>query len=453
MIKVIIFGAGIGGKNTLKSILDSQLDVDVLCFADNDERLHRTTLKGVPVVNMQESLKLDFDFIYIASSKYFEIYEQLKSNGVNPEKIEICSERVLSGKYANNERNGMFRTNELTKNGKGFCLVTLPKSGTMFTWQNLVNATNKGYPEWLYDEKLVEKSQTGLDYLVEGNCTTGDFVSQKIVDVKQLKHDIDSSTILTFHMPANRHNIECLKSQGVNKLTVLFRDPRDALVSWVHHLNNKLNTRLEEVQKFYFLPDFYSKLTLKEQFSFQIKTYFPLCISWLESWIYYAQLMKGEIDIQIVYFEQMRKFPKEYFESICNFHTDVQLCPELLSSANQGSLHFRKGKSGNWKEEIDHSDFQLMDLIEGKRIETALSKLVKNEINMDEISHQIESNKAIAKESLQFLLNKYTFNELVKEKVIRYINLYIATNAQNNLIKFVNSRSTFDFCPELIEEL
>ncbi|OUR60336.1 hypothetical protein A9Q74_14070 [Colwellia sp. 39_35_sub15_T18] len=405
---------------------------------------------NLPVIAPNNVQQLEFELILVASQYYYQIYQQLLQLGVSHKKIKILSERVLSGKFDDDKviDNSAFRGQEILSEGTGFSLVTLPKSGTMFTWQNLVNISNKGFPRWLYEEEKVKEYQKGIDNLIKGNVTTGDFSSQKIVDIIQLKNDLEKGAIVGFHMPANFHNIKKLEQAGVKKLTVLLRDPKDALVSWTHHLNNELAARMIEVQKFYFLPDYYTKLSINEQLNFQVKSYYALCVNWIESWLFYAADQNHELDIQIVYFDEMKNNPLSYFERICKFHDNVTFDLSLLNVASQGSLHYRRGKNGSWKDEIPQESHDLLDAINSERMETAYQNLVeKNKYVVLLLENSVEIKEY--KRGICELLNTYTFCKTVKNLFLNFIKEYYSDLDYKKIYEEVSELSMFDFRPDL----
>ena len=80
MERLILFGTGYYGKKILRYLKDK--DNQIICFADNNEKLWGTLIDGVPIVPPSSILERSFDAIVICvSDKYYsEIYRQLCSD-------------------------------------------------------------------------------------------------------------------------------------------------------------------------------------------------------------------------------------------------------------------------------------------------------------------------------------------------------------------------------------
>ena len=97
-------------------------------------------------------------------------------------------------------------------------LVSMPNSATVFTTRALQMSAD------------LEEFQL---------CNAGPFVQQ--ISPRGWWQFVEApAAIGGQHMPATNYNIGLLKQAKIEKLTLLLRDPRDALVTWWHHL---LSTR------------------------------------------------------------------------------------------------------------------------------------------------------------------------------------------------------------------
>ena len=113
--------------------------------------------------------------------------------------------------------------------------VTLPKSGTVFTWYSLEQAIKLKVPEFHKLEGWPEYTR-GADFACRDLYACGDYNTQLLrPENMQL---FMRGFIFGAHMQASYHNMRVLKEAGIEKITVLLRDPRDAFISWVHHLRN-----------------------------------------------------------------------------------------------------------------------------------------------------------------------------------------------------------------------
>lgn len=94
MLRVMIFGAGEGGRRAMEYLRE---DCRVVCILDNDPKKHGTILDGIPVCDPDRALEPDVDQILIASFYSSEIFEQLLEMGVDVHKIEVLDYELLQG--------------------------------------------------------------------------------------------------------------------------------------------------------------------------------------------------------------------------------------------------------------------------------------------------------------------------------------------------------------------
>jgi O-methyltransferase len=87
-LKVIVFGAGGGGRNLTKDIEERKEPFEIIAYADNDPKLQGTFLFDKPVIHPGKITSYDYDQIIIAAMDTYNITNQLiKECGVKPEYI------------------------------------------------------------------------------------------------------------------------------------------------------------------------------------------------------------------------------------------------------------------------------------------------------------------------------------------------------------------------------
>jgi FlaA1/EpsC-like NDP-sugar epimerase len=111
-IRVVIFGAGLGGRQVWTR-LASLPSVAIVAFLDNDPAKQGSTLFDVPVCGVADLPALAFDAILVASVHRDEIRAQLVASGVP-------SERVLSSGNADEV------VRELRSRGMGGAVIEIP---------------------------------------------------------------------------------------------------------------------------------------------------------------------------------------------------------------------------------------------------------------------------------------------------------------------------------------
>jgi O-methyltransferase len=98
-LKVIVFGAGGGGKNLTKDIEARQEPFEIIAYTDNDPKLQGTFLFDKPVIHPCKITSYDYDQIIIAAMDTYNITNQLiKEYEVKPE----CINGTLFSHIGNN---------------------------------------------------------------------------------------------------------------------------------------------------------------------------------------------------------------------------------------------------------------------------------------------------------------------------------------------------------------
>jgi len=101
-LKVILFGAGGGGKDLTKRIEEIEYPFEIIAYADNDPKLQGTFLFEKPVIHPKEITTYDYDQIIIAAMDTYNITNQLtKEYGI---KLESINGTLFSKLGNNNSR-------------------------------------------------------------------------------------------------------------------------------------------------------------------------------------------------------------------------------------------------------------------------------------------------------------------------------------------------------------
>ncbi len=187
------------------------------------------------------------------------------------------------------------------------------------------------------------------------------------LNIKSLKYEtVDPERAKTFaqgncvaleHLAATNNNLFALESAGIDRLILHVRDPRQAMLSWVHFID-KLNQSNDFNVVDYPLCDGYFSLSHEDQIhckdyfesSFEekidthIKHYLPLLVEWVSGWIEVDENPNRKMKILFTEFEDFKHEPLTYFEKILSFYTiDKNKFNISDSGLNKGKGHFRKG--------------------------------------------------------------------------------------------------------------
>lgn len=87
--KVILFGAGLVGRQALPGYLDR---TEVLAFADNDTRKQGGQVLNVMVISPDRIPLMNYDQVIITSTSTGQIFDQLIELGIPRERIKVSGE-------------------------------------------------------------------------------------------------------------------------------------------------------------------------------------------------------------------------------------------------------------------------------------------------------------------------------------------------------------------------
>ena len=231
--------------------------------------------------------------------------------------------------------------------------VSLPKSGTVYTWNMLARATGLRIPDF---QKLDGWSDytAGREFSCPALYACGDY------HTTLLRPEAIAPYMQGFlfgaHMQASQHNIRVLKKAGIERITLLLRDPRDAFVSWVYHLRTLGPSARAYHSKLYHWPESYYDWPLAEQFAFQIRTFLPIVANWVEGWLDYCASPQRDLEVQIVYYDELKTDPRRYIQRIAEFHGIDDADLSAVRPPEAGTLHYRRGEHAQWRAEFSEPD-------------------------------------------------------------------------------------------------
>lgn len=159
------------------------------------------------------------------------------------------------------------------------------------------------------------------------------------------------------HWAPNRHNCVVARNSGQNKIIVNIRDPRQATLSWVHHVAKLRKNQHPDFDEIDLCPDYYHEgnkdINALLDMDFFIEKYFTELITWLKAWENAEQANNG-LDIKIVTFETFKNDPHQYFQQLllfldCDPALSKKCANHSLINGKYGKSHFRKGLIDEWK--------------------------------------------------------------------------------------------------------
>lgn len=134
-----------------------------------------------------------------------------------------------------------------------------------------------------------------------------------------------------------------------NKLVVHFRDPREVLLSWVHHINKTKDTGgFSPIP-----PESYYQMPLEQQLDWAIANALPNIVTWMQGWLTYAAEQNAKADglnILVTTYDEFKKDELKLLHKIVTFYdipaNDFEYKPVQQTEA----INFRKGDSNEWRE-------------------------------------------------------------------------------------------------------
>jgi len=98
--RLVIFGAGEGGRRALAALRRDQVAV---AFCDNNPALQGSQLHGLQVLGPGELADTAFDRVLIASTHFESIFDQLVDLGISPRIIDVLALDILEGRETHRE--------------------------------------------------------------------------------------------------------------------------------------------------------------------------------------------------------------------------------------------------------------------------------------------------------------------------------------------------------------
>jgi hypothetical protein len=270
--------------------------------------------------------------------------------------------------------------------------VSLPKSGTVYTWYSLQDMTGLKMPDFHRMEGWHDYN-SGRDFSCPELYACGDYNTQLLIP-KGMQGFL-KGYIFGSHMQASHHNLRILKECGIDRISVLLRDPRDAFVSWVHHLNKLGPSARNYHSKIYHIPRDYYGWTLAEQFAYQIRNILPVTINWVEGWLDYYASENKPVDVLFVYYDELKRNPERYIGRITEFHGIENVDFSKTVIPEPGRMHFRKGEHEQWRVEFTPADIELVDNLLGDRILRGFEAAAKHHPRLIKAKTALERNDLV----------------------------------------------------------
>ena len=165
------------------------------------------------------------------------------------------------------------------------------------------------------------------------------------------KNTARGGCVVTNHLSAKAYNFQNLAKEGLTKIIVHVRDPRQALISWVHHLDNELDKRTEREKNIFHDPDYNPGWSLEKKIDYHLPGWMRFAAEWLEDWQKVAISPDDGMDVLFTTYEDFVLDERQYFKQIFHFYDlPLEYLKDLkIEKPKPGELHFRTGKINEWR--------------------------------------------------------------------------------------------------------
>ncbi|MFT4552022.1 MAG: hypothetical protein ACI9S8_000643 [Chlamydiales bacterium] len=226
-------------------------------------------------------------------------------------------------------------------------LATLPKSASVYIWTYL-------NMELGIQQMRVSDSKFTGERIMEGS-------------IEELSR---GRKIAQGHMPASDENLKLI-DKYLGRVVVNVRDPRQAILSWVHFCKSLFEKDGKENYKALSPTGdrSYFDWPITKQIDFFLDNKYHEYVNWIEQWI------DAEINpnfVSRIHFAQHRDLnenPQAYFEKILTFYgIDKSMLKSKAGKPKQGKLHFRKGLTDEWRSIFNPKQIEKVNQLMSKRM-------------------------------------------------------------------------------------
>lgn len=202
------------------------------------------------------------------------------------------------------------------------------------------------------------------------------------VDPQAIDHFLTtSSAISQDHIAPTEYNSRFFLHSGLSKFAILKHDPRDALVSWAHHLERKdiINKNWHKwllISSGIISKDYYS-FEWNEKLNDLIKNYFPIMLDWINGCMKLID-SSDQFSILVKTYEEFVDNNEAVLMDIFNFY-DIAIQKDQIvwpsdskrySNTMNLDTHVLKGIPGSYLDELSTDQIQLIS----KQIDSDLFK-------------------------------------------------------------------------------
>jgi tetratricopeptide (TPR) repeat protein len=169
------------------------------------------------------------------------------------------------------------------------------------------------------------------------------------------------------HLPADPDVLRALDGVGIDRIVVHTRDPRQSMISAIHHFCKLFSNNTYETTVFTSrLPTDFRQWSFNSQVDYYLDEFFTNDAYWISDWrrVVAERTFSGRI--LLTSYEKFHRDNRTYFEDVLNFYgvpldrfdwSGFDIKPEI------GALHFRSGKTNEWKDVMSTAQIERANAI------------------------------------------------------------------------------------------
>lgn len=159
------------------------------------------------------------------------------------------------------------------------------------------------------------------------------------------------------HLPPDPETIALLAGSGIGRMLVHVRDPRQSMISGLHHYMKKLESMTTDGFVYRAeLPLGYVDWSFADRAEHYIETRLADQVRWIEGWTAAADKSANGgidgLDILLTEYTALRDDPDGLFAALIDFFRiprDQVIWDRLEGAPQKGELHYRKGDVDEWR--------------------------------------------------------------------------------------------------------
>lgn len=163
------------------------------------------------------------------------------------------------------------------------------------------------------------------------------------------------------HMSAD--NLPELAANGVERLILHVRDPRQVTVSWVHYMQQISDAEFRWSASIYDppVPLEFRDWVFEERLDWAVRNYMPGQLQWLEDWLFVIN-SGPPVPILVSKFEDFVQDQRAFFDRISDFFGVSEIrAPSLRCQSAMAMRNFRAGRIDEWRDVLTTRQIRIFE--------------------------------------------------------------------------------------------